>query len=58
MRIYLDEDLASGLLAKLLQKAGPDTSTPSKQTRGRRCGNLTERVVEDWQLCEAVAGGI
>jgi hypothetical protein len=29
MRIYLDEDLASGLLAKLLQKAGHDVSTPT-----------------------------
>jgi predicted nuclease of predicted toxin-antitoxin system len=28
MRIYLDEDLASGLLATLLQKAGHDVSTP------------------------------
>jgi predicted nuclease of predicted toxin-antitoxin system len=28
MRIYLDEDLASGLLAKLLQKAGHDVATP------------------------------
>lgn len=29
MRVYLDEDLASGLLAKLLQKAGHDVSTPA-----------------------------
>ena len=29
MRIYLDEDLASGLLAKLLQQAGHDVSTPT-----------------------------
>jgi hypothetical protein len=29
MRIYLDEDLASGLLAKLLQKAGHDVATPT-----------------------------
>jgi Domain of unknown function (DUF5615) len=29
MRIYLDEDLASGLLAQLLQKAGHDVSTPT-----------------------------
>jgi hypothetical protein len=29
MRIYLDEDLASGLLAKLLQKAGHDVATPA-----------------------------
>lgn len=28
MRIYLDEDLASGLLAKLLQKAGHDVAVP------------------------------
>ena len=29
MRIYLDEDLSSGLLATLLQKAGHDVSTPT-----------------------------
>jgi hypothetical protein len=29
MRIYLDEDLASGLLVKLLQKAGHDVSMPA-----------------------------
>jgi hypothetical protein len=29
MRIFLDEDLASGLLGKLLQKAGHDVSTPT-----------------------------
>ena len=29
MRIYLDEDLASGLLAKLLQKAGHDVAAPA-----------------------------
>jgi predicted nuclease of predicted toxin-antitoxin system len=29
MRIYLDEDLASGLLTNLLQKAGHDVSTPT-----------------------------
>jgi hypothetical protein len=29
MRIYLDEDLASGLLAKLLQKAEHDVATPA-----------------------------
>jgi hypothetical protein len=29
MRLYLDEDLASGLLVKLLQKAGYDVSTPT-----------------------------
>ena len=29
MRIYLDEDLASGLLTKLLQKAGHDVATPA-----------------------------
>jgi predicted nuclease of predicted toxin-antitoxin system len=29
MRIYLDEDLASGLLAKLLQKAGHDVASPA-----------------------------
>lgn len=28
MRIYLDEDLASGLLAALMQKAGHDVATP------------------------------
>ncbi len=28
MRIYLDEDLASGLLATLLQKAGHEVATP------------------------------
>ena len=27
MKLYLDEDLASGLLAKLLQKAGQDVAT-------------------------------
>lgn len=36
MRIYLDEDLASGLLANLLQKAGHDISTPTAAgTRGK-----------------------
>lgn len=36
MRIYLDEDMASGLLAKLLQKAGHDVSTPAAAgTMGR-----------------------
>ncbi len=29
MRIYLDEDLASGLLAALLHKAGHDVETPA-----------------------------
>src|SRR5205807_2657579 len=29
MRIYLDEDLASGLLTKLLQKVGHDVTTPT-----------------------------
>jgi predicted nuclease of predicted toxin-antitoxin system len=29
MKIFLDEDLASGLLTTLLQKAGHDVSTPS-----------------------------
>ena len=29
MRIYLDEDLASALLARLLQKAGHDVLTPT-----------------------------
>jgi predicted nuclease of predicted toxin-antitoxin system len=28
MRLYLDEDLASALLVKLLEKAGHDVSTP------------------------------
>ncbi len=29
MRIYLDEDLASGVLAALLRKAGHDVATPN-----------------------------
>lgn len=28
MRIYIDEDMASGLLVRLLQKAGHDVETP------------------------------
>jgi len=36
MRLFLDEDLASGLLAKLLQNAGHDVATPVVAgTRGR-----------------------
>jgi predicted nuclease of predicted toxin-antitoxin system len=36
MRIFLDEDLASGLLAKLLQNTGHDVATPvAAGTRGR-----------------------
>jgi hypothetical protein len=30
MRIYIDEDLAAGLLVRLLQKAGHDVETPAK----------------------------
>src|SRR5262249_31282482 len=36
MRLFLDEDLASGLLAKLLQNAGHDVATPvAAGTRGQ-----------------------
>ena len=33
MRLYLDEDMASGLLRKLLLKAGHDVQTPSEVGR-------------------------
>jgi Domain of unknown function (DUF5615) len=49
MRIYLDEDLASGLLAKLLKNAGHDVSTPAATgTLGRADAvQLTCAIHED-----------
>jgi hypothetical protein len=58
MRIYLDEDLASGLLAKLLQKAGHDVATPAGAgTLGRADAvQLACAIREHWRGVLAPAG--
>jgi predicted nuclease of predicted toxin-antitoxin system len=52
MRIHIDEDLASGLLAILLQKAGHDVTTPaSTGLLGRSDAIQLTRAVEDDRVC-------
>jgi hypothetical protein len=52
MRLYLDEDLSSGLLAKLLQKAGHDVSTPSATAiLGRADAVQLTCAIHDQRVC-------
>jgi Domain of unknown function (DUF5615) len=52
MRIYLDEDLASGLLVKLLQKAGHDVATPADAgTLGRADAVQLTCAIHEQRAC-------
>jgi len=52
MRILLDEDLASGLLAKLLQKAGHDVTTPTAAgTMGRADAVQLAYAIHEQRAC-------
>src|SRR5437588_9901563 len=52
MRIFLDEDLASGLLGKLLQKAGHDVVTPATAgTLGRADAVQLTYAIHEQRAC-------
>jgi hypothetical protein len=52
MRLYLDEDLASALFAKLLQKAGHDVSTPTATgTLGKSDAVQLTCAIHERQAC-------
>ena len=52
MRIYLDEDLSSGMLASLLSKAGHDVATPAGATLlGRSDAVQLTHAIAEQRVC-------
>src|SRR5438094_1858732 len=52
MRIYIDEDMASGLLIHLLKKAGHDVESPSSVARlGRSDPAQLSFAIHECRLC-------